>query len=317
MSKRGGAKRSASGGAGDGSVPSTVGSVPSNVGSASAGGGSASAGGGESVFIPRYECRSVIQPINSKEKTLTFTPEINAGIIGIMKSTIRNKKEARNLRFQMEDAGIIAVGCSHEDIMSNGPLQRLILATLAVGLPTTIVDSAYSKLVSDFDLYTNCNTEPKLTTFIKTRNLKVNLAQYQLISASSKKLVNLITRTKNNMIDDMEFDGAPDRSSRKKLKSQDEVQQQMTRDKELCESATANANQKQGGKDDEDNDEDIEDDEPEEGITETSSASSSSSSSSSVKTVSKKVTDKVVDVFPELLDGAHLQLINGILGLVL
>ena len=197
MSKRGG-KRSASGGAGDsivsasaggGSASAGGGSASAGGGSDSAGGGSASAGGGESVFIPRYECRSVIQPINSKAKTLTFTPEINAGMIGIMKSTIRNKKEAQNLRFQMEDSGIINVGCSHEDIMGNGPLQRLILTTLALGLPTIIVDSAFSKFVSDFDLYSNCNTEPRLTAFMKTRNLKFNLAQYQLISASSKKLV--------------------------------------------------------------------------------------------------------------------------------
>ena len=235
-----------------------------------------------------------------------------------MKSSMRNKERAQQLRTQMEDAGIISTDSTHEQIMGNTTLQRLLKTKLSLRLSKDPKDSVFSKLISDFDMFTNCNTDAKMNSFLKARKLKVSSSQLPLLIQKAKGLVAKVTTTKNNMIDDMEFDGTPDRTSRKKQKTALEMQQQLKEDEATCQDATNDANKKRGFEDEsqednegEEGDEDVE----EEGMTEVSS--SSSSSSSSVKTCSKKVTEKIIEVFPEIVDGAMLQLVDGVLMLVI
>ena len=266
--------------------------------------------GGESVFMAQYDCRTVVtEAVNSVG--MVFSQEIIASVGNVMKSQIRNKKRAEEIRTMMEDKGLISLDATHQDITSNVVLQRLLKTHLAEALPKEKATSVFfPKYVSDFDLYFNGSTDAKCNALM-TQNGCKSAADMLAAQQASKKMQAFVTRVRNNMVDDMDFPGTPDRASHKKLKTEAEVQAQMTADAATLKAANDASNAKKEGDNDEDEDDEEEDEEEL-----TATEQSSSSSSSSKKTLTKKVVNAVIECFPELEEGYYLELVDSMLQLV-
>ena len=266
----------------------------------------------ESVFIAQYDCTThVTEAVNSVG--MVFSAEIIASVGNVMKSQIRNKKRAEDIRNMLEEKGLISIDATHQDITSNVVLQRLLKTHLAEALPKEKSTSVFfQKYVTDFSLYFNGSTDAKCNALM-TQSGCTSAVDMLAAQQASKKLQAFVTRVRNNMIDDMDFPGTPDRTSHKKLKTQAEVQAQMAADATKLKEANDASNAKKEGDNDEDEDDDDEDEDEEEL---TATEQSSSSSSSSKKTLSKKVVNVVVECFPELKEGYYLELVDSMLSLV-
>ena len=267
----------------------------------------------DGVFIAKYNCDSVISVADAKPP-LVFTEKITKTVTDVMKSTTRNKARARSLKELFEDSGIISVDSTFEEVNGNAPLQRLIRSTLGMGLSKVMEGSVFSNVVPDFDLFFNCSTDAKLNQFLSSKAIVITYPEMVILQGQAKKLSALVSRTRKNLLEDMELSGTPDRSNHKKQKTAHEVEVQMKEDAAKCKKANDMSNKNEGDDKNKDKEDEMEGDDDEEGITEFSL--SSSSSSSSVKTISKKVVERVVEFFPELKDGHYLELIDGMLKLV-
>ncbi len=183
--------------------------------------------------------------------------------------------------------------------------------------------------ISDHDLYWNGTTDAQLEALLKAKlgrePLSIEKTELKLMRT---RINNLVNRTRRNMIEDMGLPGTPNRASHSKVKTAAQVRAQIESDEAAVVASTEAASKKQRT---EDNGKDVQDEEDDEealfteesalsAATAAASASSSSSSSSSSSTVkpppSKRFVNIVVGHFPALVDGAYLELVNGMLQLV-
>jgi hypothetical protein len=230
---------------------------------------------------------------------VVFDAEMIACIGTIMKRTVLNANDAIALRIMWEDGLIISVGATYESVNNNIPVVRLLTSTLGNGLDKIITANSFSPHFPDWQLYNNGRTDKLLGALILEKAKHLTKVQIDEVTLKRNNLVALVNRTRRNIILDMELACTPD-GSKKKLKTGKEVNAEVY----------SNAKDAQDANGDGEDDEEGADGEP---LTE---SSSSSSSSSSIRTTSKNVTDAIVACFPELKDGAHVELVDGQLRLV-
>lgn len=231
----------------------------------------------------------------------------------IMKNAVKAKENAKTLRALLEEKGIVNDLTTYTEVKANSLLLKTFTALLGAGLETDISKSKFGAgVVSDFMLFNNCFTNKQLQAFIALMNL--SNATVEALKKSRDKLVRLVARTRESLLEDMEFAGGAEVRSHKAkpiVKNAEEAMQIVNAGVAAAEAAAAVGQKRafDAGNYRDTDDEDYED-EDEEGGERKKSSSSSSSSSGSISLLKGKV-DKVLKWFPDLENGAHLYFRDG------
>ena len=234
----------------------------------------------------------------------------------IMKRAVRLSSDAKALRKLLEDKGIVDDLTMWKEVNENKLLKATITKFLGAGLEEDITKSLFGlNLVSDFNLFNNCFSNNQFLAFVGSAfvgSLKLSLDQSEDLKKSRDKLIRLVTRTRENLIEDMEFGGgAPIRSHKAKpiLKNAGQLIQMAN---DGVEAAAVVAGQKRAAPFDSGHyrDTDDEDYEEEDVPANRSSSSSSSSSSGSNRVLEGRVL-KVLKWYPNLEHGHHLVYFEG------
>ena len=89
-----------------------------------------------------------------------------------------------------------------KEVNENKLLKATITKFLGAGLEEDITKSLFGlKLVSDFNLFNNCFSNKQFLAFVGP--LKLSLEQSEDLKKSRDKLIRLVTRTRENLIEDM------------------------------------------------------------------------------------------------------------------
>ena len=134
----------------------------------------------------------------------------------IMKRAVRLSSDAKALRKLLEGKGIVDDLTMWKEVNDNKLLKATITKFLGAGLEEDITKSLFGlKTVSDFNLFNNCFSNKQFLAFVGP--LKLSLDQSEDLKKSRDKLIRLVLRTRENLIEDMDFGGgAPIRSHKAK-----------------------------------------------------------------------------------------------------
>jgi hypothetical protein len=128
-----------------------------------------------------------------------------------MKRSLSDDKVALELRTNLENAGIIRVDASFEEVIANAMLQRSFILNLYAGLPTTVPGSTYGIdfKISDFDMMANCKTDDMLDNYLQIKKIDMSEDEKVIFRVARTNLYAKVQRTKTNLIANMNFFGAP------------------------------------------------------------------------------------------------------------
>jgi len=174
-----------------------------------------------------------------------FNKEAIAICKKIMANEMRNKDLAMQLKENWIKTNVIPPDAKYNEVANNPALMKTLLMHLASGLSDKPEESRYgNKIISDFDLYFNCQTDKALNAKLKELNRNITYVEGVDLARKRTNLAEFVRRTKNIVLDNMDligyyyyyyyhcynsifYLGAPDRSNHnakpKPIKTRDEV----------------------------------------------------------------------------------------------
>ena len=178
-----------------------------------------------------------------------------------------NKGLAIKLKTNWEKNGIIDVDAQFEEVQRNSKLMKTFLKNVAQGLPDTIDKSNFGlSILSDFQMYHNGGTDARLNALVAP----LNLLNATVVNLQKKRtaLFTFVRKIRNDVLDNMELVGTPDRTSHKAkpkpIKTKEDVAKEISKNENEMAQAKSKASKKQrlddgtlpcernGGDDDED-----------------------------------------------------------------
>ena len=126
----------------------------------------------------------------------------------IMQNDMKNKDLAIQLRENWVKNNIIQPDAKYSEVANNSALMKTLLLHLGLGLSNKVEESRYgNKLISDFDLYFQCQTDKALNAKLKALNANISYEQGVELGKKRNNLAEFVRRTKNIVLDNMELIG--------------------------------------------------------------------------------------------------------------
>lgn len=129
---------------------------------------------------------------------------------------------SKQLLHELIECGAVEDTVTYKEFSNNTSLKKVMLVLMACSLRDKIDESRlYGKgIVSHFDLYHNCGTNPKFNQFIASINYDAegNPAMVAELMKSRDNLYAMMVRTRNTTIENMELMGTPDKTAERAQK---------------------------------------------------------------------------------------------------
>ena len=130
----------------------------------------------------------------------------------IGKSGVRGAALSKELLNELISCGVVEDTITYDQFKKNIPLNRAMTMYIAMSLSDNITESSMYGLglVSHFDLYFNMSTDKKLNLWIRDSGIDPSRADE--LKQKRQALYAVISRAKQNTIDNFELMGSPDRT---------------------------------------------------------------------------------------------------------
>lgn len=144
---------------------------------------------------------------------VVFSPQASQCCVGLVQTALDLKDKAVELRDILLRDGVITDEDSYYTVLENVPLKSAILKYLSAGLPKEANMSRYgAKVVSDFDLYHNMQTDSRFNDMLDSIKFDYNDKKKWLqLKKNRNNIRQWLIRLRTNVILDIDLPETPDR----------------------------------------------------------------------------------------------------------